>query len=238
MCGIFGVIANSKSAISVSELITLAERLLVSSEIRGREASGILFAVNGHAIVIKAAVAAKQLLSTLAYKEGCEQFIRATGLKSSAKISQPTVILGHARMATSGDIETYEDNQPIVTDRTIGVHNGIVVNNEEIWRQNPSLIRHKEVDSEIIFELLGNQLSESTADLNSLNNLLKSIDGQCSFVSVHRDLDAVFFATNNGSLYSVIGAAEQPRIFGSERRIISSALKNYHHRLLMKIPMY
>lgn len=59
----------------------------------------------------------------------------------------------HTRYATQGDPENNDNNHPIVVPRITGVHNGHIVNDDEIIAEY-STERTGEVDSEAIFRLL------------------------------------------------------------------------------------
>ena len=72
------------------------------------------------------------------------------------QIKNSKLICGHSRLITNG----LSDNQPINRNGIIVIHNGIVVNDEEIWAEN-KLKRYQKIDTEIIAALAEKYLSET-----------------------------------------------------------------------------
>ena len=58
--------------------------------------------------------------------------------------------MGHARMVTNGSAESHENNQPVILDGIVCIHNGIIVNDEQLWAAHPDLQRKYEVDTEVL----------------------------------------------------------------------------------------
>ena len=54
-------------------------------------------------------------------------------------------VLGHSRLITNG----LSDNQPVVRNGICVLHNGIIVNDEEIWKKI-SIERQFRIDTEVI----------------------------------------------------------------------------------------
>lgn len=77
----------------------------------------------------------------------------------SVSRSTLTCIL-HTRLATQGSEYVNENNHPIRTGNLVGVHNGMVWNDDELFaalqKEDPNIPRHGQVDSEAIFAYLGN----------------------------------------------------------------------------------
>ena len=55
---------------------------------------------------------------------------------------------GHSRLVTNGYRSFDDNNQPVISTGSVGVHNGIVVNDKSIWQQHPQMERRTDVDSE------------------------------------------------------------------------------------------
>ena len=106
MCGIFGLI--SKNNVNLSHLHSLAGH----ARQRGRDSSGLMYS-DGDAYQVKRAdYDINQLLK------------KHKNLKT-------TVVMGHSRLITNG----LADNQPVVRDGIGVLHNGIIVNEVELWKQ-------------------------------------------------------------------------------------------------------
>src|SRR3989304_10460304 len=116
MCGIFGIITGRDSQVAGNQLRRAADTLFRLSESRGKEASGIAYVDNHHITIYKLPLAATTLIKEAAYR----QLFR-----------QPAVaLIGHSRLATNGHQSDNFNNQPVVAGSAIGVHNGIIVNDE------------------------------------------------------------------------------------------------------------
>ena len=148
MCGIFGVIATGKSEIKLKNLTSGIMTAMYESERRGKDSSGILSITNRDVIVAKSPGRAKFLLKSDLFKQVVQS------AEESFKRSESFVVFGHTRMATHGSAESSDDNQPVIKDQQIILHNGIIINCEEIFAENSSLERKYEVDTEAFMALI------------------------------------------------------------------------------------
>lgn len=123
--------------------------LLVESQTRGSDATGVAFVSEKSIAVLKNNVGAKDFLADDAFNAACKEYIKLDGMIS---------IIGHCRMKTKGTETDRHNNHPIVTDNAVGVHNGIISNDEKLFKQfqkkHTTFERKGEVDSEIIFRLI------------------------------------------------------------------------------------
>ncbi len=106
MCGIFGQI--SKESINYSNIIKLAKH----STRRGKDSSGLIYYENNNYKVHKADYDIEKLLKKI-------------------KPTKSKIVLGHSRLITNG----LHDNQPVIRDNIAVIHNGIIVNENEIWKK-------------------------------------------------------------------------------------------------------
>jgi len=145
MCGLAGMLIHpqERSEAEWEALRQLFTQTLVFNEERGREASGVaLFQKDGRFELVKEGVPASTLIEMPAYR----QVLAEMG-------PQTTCLLGHTRMPTKGTPENRLNNHPLHTGHVIGIHNGQIENDDELFVQL-SLPRAGQVDSEIIFRLL------------------------------------------------------------------------------------
>lgn len=144
MCGLVGVLLEPKarSAESWHEILDVTTRNLLGNEERGRDASGIVVIhADGRYELFKQPVDA----ASLTRMEGYRQALDAVG-------DDVTCVLGHTRRPTKGSRWRNVNNHPIVTDKVIGIHNG-VIRNDDVLFASLNLPRRGEVDSEVIFRL-------------------------------------------------------------------------------------
>lgn len=118
--------------------------------------------------------------------------------------------MGHSRLITN----RLSDNQPVVRDGLCVIHNGIIVNDEEVWRIL-NLNRYYQIDSETIIGVAVKHIAEGE-DLALLpEKVLSFCKGTISCALMVPSAGKVLLFSNNGSLY--IGKIGSDIYFSSER---------------------
>lgn len=185
MCGIFGII--SENEVNKSHL----KKLSSHAEQRGIDSSGLYF-----------------------YENSLYNLHRANGsisnLLNKNPISNSNFVMGHSRLVTNG----MSDNQPIYRDSTCVIHNGIIVNHEEIW---PDLkkSRKQEVDTEIIAAIAAEQIEKNATVESIPEKVMKSCKGTMSCAVAIPKHGKLCLFSNNGSLF--VGRIGKDLYFSSER---------------------
>jgi glutamine---fructose-6-phosphate transaminase (isomerizing) len=224
MCGIFGVLAGRESGFSAKTFKKAVDILFTHSESRGKEASGFAIRSNGNLRVYKQPVRASELLKSHTYSTLLKNALD----DSNGNGSLPTeiAVVGHCRLATNGSRLDNRNNQPVETKGIVGVHNGIIVNELELWKEFSQLHREYEVDTEILLSLIDlfRKQTGSVAEATSL--AFSRIQGTASVGVLFSDMPRVLMATNNGSLYFCEESAKKVLVFASERHILEQALKD------------
>ena len=233
MCGIFGMCINRESKLSANALKYITKHLFLLSESRGKEASGLSILAGDTISTYKDAKSAFSLIGSKEYRN---LFDRVLGKNASAKDLQtsfPIAIIGHSRLVTNGAAKLHENNQPVITDGAIGIHNGIIVNQDYLWKQYPEMKRSYQVDSEVIFRLIRMFHQKGTALSEATQKTFQEIQGIASVAVLFDDLDYLLLATNNGSLYQCANETKSCFIFASERYILEQLTKKrFIHKLL------
>jgi len=199
MCGIFGLITKPGKTYSPKVRRKTLENIAVFSESRGKDSSGMAIRnLNEGAIdVIKGDVPIRQLLKSKDYDVSVKAALKVDAL------NQGFSAFGHARLVTNGTQLNEANNQPVLKEDIIIIHNGIIVNVDELWRQRLDLERSYSIDTEIIPALIRKQL-KSTNDLaEACNTAFEQLEGTWSVAIMFHDLDQFILATNNGSLYYI-----------------------------------
>ena len=135
-------------------------------------------------------------------------------------------IIGHSRLVTDGSRYDQGNNQPVLAGDCVGIHNGIIINSEEIWKEQSDLRRQYQVDSDVIAgpaqeisaraEMFSSRLPEK---------IFTSIQGAASIAVLFRDFDRLLFKrSSNGSLYYTSIAPLKALIFASEKYILDRLL--------------
>ena len=83
------------------------------------------------------------------------------------------------------------------------IHNGIIVNVNELWQRHPDLDRLYSIDTEIIPALIRKQLKFTNDLAEACNKAFMQLEGTWSVAIMFHDLDQFVLATNNGSLYYI-----------------------------------
>ena len=207
MCGIFGVVTNEKGLKS-GQVKSLTRTLLKVSESRGKESAGITVLAGEEIRVFKLPKPAHVLKNSSQFNE--------------LFVGRPQAVIGHARLVTNGSLEDNQNNQPVIKDGIVGIHNGIVVNVDELWKKHPYLKRKYEVDTEVILSLV-RYYYEKSGDLEgSIKKTFDEIEGAASIALVFADLNAMAIATNTGSMYLAKGKNQV--VFASEYNFLKKTL--------------
>lgn len=226
MCGIFGVILKEGHGCPPPSLRAVMDALFRLSESRGKEAAGAAVLTDDAIQVYKEAVRASVMIRRRAYRDLYSDLNRAVP-------GRPTAIIGHSRLVTTGDQGNRLNNQPVISSGAVGIHNGIIVNAEPLWRANPDLERRGQVDSEVIIGLLRRSLASTGTLVAAARETFRRIQGAASVAVLFEDLDQLLLATNNGSLYHCGGAEQGAIIFASEEYILRRLAESRRGRRIL-----
>ena len=211
MCGIFGLISSRESSYSSSFLKKSLINLAVFSETRGKDSSGLCVLNHKSLDVVKGPIQARDLMRRVKVKEILDS---AFSNDNNVKLA-----FGHARLVTNGSQLHDTNNQPVIKDDIICVHNGIVVNNDELWKKHSDLNREYEIDTEILPSLIRKKLSNDKSLDYAVVSSMKEVVGTASVALTFRDLNKFILATNNGSLY-ILHNNKDIVYFASEKAIL------------------
>lgn len=145
MCGLAGILLYpmERPEAEWEAIRDCFTQMLLANEERGREASGVaVIQGDGTFQMYKGPLPASRLSETEAYR----QVLAIVG-------PETTCLLGHTRAPTKGSCWNNANNHPLVAGRVIGIHNGHIHNDDELFA-DIGLPREGQVDSEIIFRLL------------------------------------------------------------------------------------
>ena len=213
MCGIFGLIAGKNATITAGELNKGIEKLFLLSESRGKEASGICMITDTDIRVHKRCVRAKELIRTGEYRE----------IMSGIERETKRTVMGHARMVTNGSNQNPNNNQPVIRGDYVCIHNGIIVNDETVWKNHPEMERQDEVDTEVLLALLQKYTAEDSIQ-GAFQKCLTELKGSLSIALADKKSDRLLLYTNVGSLYIVLSKTRDMILFASERYILEQAI--------------
>ena len=195
MCGIFGIVSAKESNYSEKFYSKSLKQLAYLSESRGKDSSGLCAynQIEDSIDLVKGPITIKKLFNSLESKKIIR---RAFKNKKHYKYA-----FGHSRLVTNGSQLDNVNNQPVVKNGIISVHNGIIANSEKLWKENTHLNRETDIDTEILVSLIRDGISSDYSVVKSLKNAFNKIDGTVAIASVFSDFNNFILATNNGSLY-------------------------------------
>lgn len=190
MCAILGIsLMNGSTFRNNVKLGTLLQTLFLECEPAGRNATGVAFCSRDHVRVLKKDVRASIFVKSVAYT----QAVRAFADVSIPSRKAPISILGHCRLKTQGTEKNNVNNHPIIADNIIGIHNGVIGNDGDLFRrfmeQYHNFERAGEVDTEIIFRLLNHYINqsgnESMSTKTAIIQTIKHLQGSyaCAFIN-------------------------------------------------------
>ncbi|WP_226953720.1 glucosamine 6-phosphate synthetase [Mesopusillimonas faecipullorum] len=158
---------------------------------RGRDSSGLVYETPAGYVIERA-------------DKDINWLLKRTNHKKSR------VVFGHSRLITNG----LSDNQPVVREDVFVIHNGIIVNHEELWKHISSK-RLQQIDTEVIAALAVEHVKQGR-DLNELaEKVLSLCKGVVACAIGFPKLGKLMIFSNNGSLY--LGASQDEKAFSSER---------------------
>lgn len=208
MCGIFGIV--SAAAASSIDLPLLAHH----AEQRGRDSSGLVIARESRYEVERADHPIRKLLNNVS-------------------VGKTAMVMGHSRLITNG----LADNQPVVRDGIIVIHNGIIVNHEELWTKLTKK-RMLQVDTEVIAAIAAEHLEVGGAVEEIAGKVLDQCKGVVACALAIPNLGKLVLFSNNGSLY--VGSKGNDTYFASESYALSQAgctgIRQVYDPMVLDIP--
>lgn len=216
MCGIFGISYNLTSKMTPLETRKIMDHLFHYSQSRGKEASGILLKSGDNLVVYKDTIMGDRFIKTDKYASLFD--------KTHISTDDTLMMIGHARLDTNGSKWDNTNNSPLEYNGVYGIHNGIIVNVDNLWAQNPHLERRHVVDSEVLLALFWDELKKGLSETQAMQSIFGKIEGSASVAIYSSAKNSLSLATNTGSLY-FIQYANGLFVFASENYILEQLHK-------------
>ncbi|MFL7023339.1 glucosamine 6-phosphate synthetase [Enterovibrio norvegicus] len=216
MCGIFGVLSTVGSKVNRSTLVQILNDLFVHSEARGKESSGLALKTFSNINVLKSA----DTPSNFVKSKGFNQLVKDSVIEDT-----PFVAIGHSRLVTNGLGALNGNNQPVVRNDDALIHNGIIVNSEDIWNEL-GVTRTSDVDTEALLALI-QSYEQKLNRTESVAKAFSDIKGNASVCLISAKSNSIHLATDNGSLYYYYSAENGVMIFASEKYILKQLIAKY-----------
>jgi glutamine---fructose-6-phosphate transaminase (isomerizing) len=224
MCGIFGVLLSEEAEFPIASLKGIIDITFKLSESRGKEASGVVLQVGEAIYVLKEAVSSSRLIRSKEYRRVFNGPLKKN-VGRDGKAVNNLAIFGHSRLVTNGESELNANNQPVIKDGAVAVHNGIIVNDAGLWKKNPSLKKMYDVDTEVFLSLLQMFRNRGKSIIEAAKSTYEEITGAASVAVMFDDVPNALLASNTGSLYLCPGRDNKMLVFASEKHILNELLK-------------
>jgi glutamine---fructose-6-phosphate transaminase (isomerizing) len=218
MCGIFGISIEASVGVDAKDLKKLTKMFFQMSERRGKDASGFV-SIHNYVEIIKSPHSASTLIQDSKFKNIFQNAI------SNYKNGNSFTISGHTRMVTSGSEYNNNNNQPIIKDNNLLIHNGIIVNEDNIYEQNPKLKKEYEVDSEVMLELYNFNSTSSKSNAAAFKDSINSMSGANTFILIDPSHNEILLHSSNRSLYIFNHPSIGLTFYCSEEEILNKAIK-------------
>lgn len=222
MCGIFGIAYYGETAPPASQAKAMRKAcrsLMSASEIRGADAAGVCVLANDHATIYKNNIRGREIVK------------RPTFNKALINIKSNPIaraVLGHTRAQTKGTHHNNFNNHPIITENVIGIHNGVIQNDEKLY--GPMNIPRKGlVDSEVIFQLIDMYVTRRDASLiKAVKLTTEKLFGSyaCAFIHLqHPNYLTLFRNSGYGNIYVYTYDTFDTMLFASLDTILDRAIE-------------
>jgi glutamine---fructose-6-phosphate transaminase (isomerizing) len=221
MCGIFGLVLREGDGLGADFAERSLATLALLSESRGKDSSGFAYrSEEARSIsVLRAPLQISALLKRREFTSDIRAYLVDAEHGRAGELGKVITVIGHSRLVTNGTQLNDLNNQPVVKDGLVGVHNGIIVNVDALWDLLPPGSREYDIDTEVLFALFRFHDRSGGSTISSISKALGQVVGTVSTGFLVDDRSELVVATNNGSLY-VMGDGERVFCFASERHTL------------------
>lgn len=243
MCGILGMGFQSKNwgnAKALTGVVAqlILKRMLHKSTRRGRDATGIALVSTSKAMVLKHHIPGRTFVETKAFENATDKFLDMS--KPEEDGTRPLVILGHNRQQTQGTYRNKHNNHPIITNQVIGIHNGMISNDDTLFNSYSQKIKRKaEVDSEIIFRLIDHYANKLKTDTpEAIKRTTFKLNGSYACAAVNMRSPWMLWLFRGHAPIDIMYYPKAGLIlFASERMFITQAVGNMDLGPPIELPM-
>lgn len=225
MCGIVGMSFRrgiKQRRGQIGNLRNCFTRMLINAQIRGAAATGIMLVSEGYE-------GSKPKMYVLRSPLPAEDFVKTSDYaKVLSKLDETTLsVIGHTRAVSAATARNNHNNHPFVCGDIVGVHNGMVINDNILWRYSPEMgkLKRSNCDSEVIFALTNHLRTTVFPIEDAIAKALAGTEGWYALAMVSlKEPHRVFIIKDSVSDMEVAWwKAGQVAMFGSEYSHISLA---------------
>jgi glucosamine 6-phosphate synthetase-like amidotransferase/phosphosugar isomerase protein len=227
MCGICGFVVDNAVGFKnltgrdvADDLSNLLKKLMVESRSRGTHASGVASVSRELEVgLLKKDVSSDLFIRDRKFEEFCGKFLD----------EKTRTVIGHTRHETKGNNKNNYNNHPIFSGRVIGIHNGHINNDEDLWTKTGfKKERQGKVDSEVIFHLIDIFAQKNGFKIgNAIHSVSKQLEGSYACAVVHLQKPKYLWLFNRTSPIYLYSCKEVGlKVFASNDDFIKKALES------------
>jgi glucosamine 6-phosphate synthetase-like amidotransferase/phosphosugar isomerase protein len=199
MCCIFGIgFLNGHQMKDPDAAIGITSALFKEAEAGGRAASGISIVREKTTGVLRRPMKSSDLVKTNEYLKFMEKYLTLGENQDGNDRIQS--IIGHTRFPTKGKPSNNLNNHPQVINNVIGVHNGVISNDDVLFDKfNKAFSRLARVDTEIIFQLISHFSRDEDKTITAIQNTATLLQGSyaCAVQNVNHPYNLYLFRSGN-----------------------------------------
>lgn len=215
MCGIFGFSIKDKSDYSTAQIGHLTKLLFMLSAKRGQDASGVLLQSGSYSQIFKTGGTPQRFIKSNVFKTAFSECLE----QNSSELN----LMGQCRLVMSGSVAQDSSNQPILTSRFIGLHNGVITKVEGTNVQLKTGL-NVESDSHFYFNYFQERFKdERNISADILETHFSTIEGSYNFAIIDKATRKLILSSNSGSLFFY--QSDSLFIFASEEIFLRKSLE-------------
>lgn len=221
MCGLLGIVFHQYDPRYENALEDIATDLLLASEARGKDATGICQVNSGRIFNLRLSSRAKVAVK----KQEYSAFFRQA--RDNYRTDRTIAFIGHTRLATHGIALAGSHHQPILRSPFVVAHNGVVLNEPacsiapgpETAKQGATI-----TDTEIVSELLAHGYRQAGDVATALDQMFTTAEGENNFLICSADHDFLCAYTSTGSLHYMTNSCGSIAVIASEKIFLANSL--------------
>ena len=226
MCGIFGFSLGRNLLLTETSSVKKDIKNFVKLSItRGTDAFGININYDENNYIYKSNSNPKIAIKRKEYNKFIDEKLKLASIKKSF-----FNYFGQTRLVTNGTKFFYKNNQPISLNRITGLHNGIILFNDEKEldqsKKNYESFQMKS-DSLSFFERLEKKSEENDeSTIKCFMEFIDEIDGNFSIAFTDLKEQILLISSNCGSLYYFHDIEKKLFVYASEKKILEKFIES------------
>ena len=226
MCGIFGFsLGRNLLSTETNSVKNDIKKFVKLSITRGTDAFGININYDENNYIYKSNSNPKIAIKRKEYNKFIDEKLKLASIKKNF-----FNYFGQTRLVTNGTKFFYKNNQPISLNRITGLHNGIILfNNEKELDQSKKNYESFQMKSDSLsfFERLEKKSEENDeSTIKCFMEFIDEIDGNFSIAFTDLKEQILLISSNCGSLYYFHDIEKKLFVYASEKKILEKFIES------------